>query len=557
VNDDMQATPVPQRAIPLPSGRPPDARPEAEARTGFAPPLNALAVGSMLAEYRIEGVLGSGGFGITYLGRDTHLEKRVAIKEFLPASLAVRTLDGSIMPVNTDHRYNYAWGLDRFLQEARTLARFSHPNIVGVNRYFPANGTGYMVMHYEDGESLNARLKRERTTTEAAIRAWLLPLLDGLEAVHRAGFLHRDIKPSNIFIRADSSPVLLDFGASREASGDCTLTAIVTPGYAAFEQYARDGNQGPWSDVYSMAAVLFRAVTGDNPPDAVSRMKADRVPSRLAAFATSFDPRFLAAIDLGLALDERRRPANVAAWRCAFNDASETPRSPKSRERATGPGAAAPARPFAPASQVPALQANAAATIATADAPGVAGTPASGSVLRWTALGLAAAFAVSAAAQWWTRHRDDAVAPVSGYVQGRIVERPIPHEPPPSPVAPSSVAPAASLVSDRAVNAFREADRLPPPARAESSPPRRDAAPFHPDTGNPRGEPARSMARAFADADVDGDGYLSMEEARRHMRPAAERFREIDADGDGRLSLDELRRFRGRNGPRAPFPPPR
>ena len=549
MDNDKQSIPAPHRAPSPAAVRARDAPSEAEARTRFAPPLNALAVGSMLAEYRIEGVLGSGGFGITYLGRDTHLEKRVAIKEFLPASLAVRTLDGSIMPVNTDHRYNYAWGLDRFLQEARTLARFSHPNIVGVNRYFPANGTGYMVMHYEDGESLNARLKRERTTTEAAMRAWLLPLLDGLEAVHRAGFLHRDIKPSNIFIRANGSLVLLDFGASREASGDCTLTAIVTPGYAAFEQYARDGNQGPWSDVYSMAAVLFRAVTGENPPDAVSRTKTDRVPSRLAACATCFDPRFLAAIEWGFVLDERRRPENVAAWRCAFNDASDELRSPALPGRATGPAAAAVAQPVASASQASALQAGSAATVATAAAP----PP--GNVLRWTAFGLAAALAVSAAAQWWTRHQDEAVAPASGTVQGRVVERPIPRDLPSSPAGPSSVAPAASPVSDSAAKASHEADRLPPPARGESGPLRREAAPFRPDAGIPRSEPAPPMARAFTDADINGDGYLSMEEARRHMRPVAERFREIDADGDDRVSLDDLRRFRGRNGPRAPVPP--
>ena len=121
---------------------------------------NALPLNAMLLEYRLEAVLGAGGFGITYLGWDTNLEKHVAIKEYLPGELAIRALDGSVVPVNTEHEYNYQWGLDRFIQEARTLAKFSHPNIVRVNRFFEANGTSYMVMDYEAGESLYQYLKR-------------------------------------------------------------------------------------------------------------------------------------------------------------------------------------------------------------------------------------------------------------------------------------------------------------------------------------------------------------------------------------------------------------
>ncbi len=200
---------------------------------------NALDLNSTLGEYRLEAVLGVGGFGITYLAQDSNLEKRVAIKEYLPGDLAVRALDGSVVPVSTDHRSDYQWGLDAFIQEARTLARFSHPHIVRVNRYFEANGTGYMVMDYEDGESLNQLLKRAPFPAEPDLRRILLPLLDGLAAVHAEKFLHRDIKPSNIFLRANGSPVLLDFGAARPTGGATrALTAIVTPGYAPPEQYA-------------------------------------------------------------------------------------------------------------------------------------------------------------------------------------------------------------------------------------------------------------------------------------------------------------------------------
>ncbi|HXF67737.1 MAG TPA: serine/threonine-protein kinase, partial [Burkholderiales bacterium] len=241
---------------------------------------NALPLKSMLLEYRLEAVLGAGGFGMTYLGWDTHLEKHVAIKEYLPVELAVRALDGSVVPVTTEHEYNYRWGLERFILEARTLAKFSHPHIVRVMRYFEANATGYMVMDYERGESLNLRLGRGPAPDEAQLEAILLPLLDGLQAVHEAGFLHRDIKPSNIFIRESGGPVLLDFGAARQAIGGATksLTSVLTPGYAPLEQYSSDGRQGPWSDIYALAGVLYRALTGENPPDAVSRMKNDPVP---------------------------------------------------------------------------------------------------------------------------------------------------------------------------------------------------------------------------------------------------------------------------------------
>jgi len=282
--------------------------------------LNALPAGSMLLEYRLDSVLGAGGFGITYLGWDTHLEKHVAIKEYLPGELAIRALDGSVVPVNTESEFNYKWGLERFIQEARTLAKFSHPNIVRVNRYFEAHGTSYMVMDYEAGASLYQSLKGASQPDEARLKSILLPILDGLDAVHRTGFLHRDIKPSNVFIRENGSPVLLDFGSARHATSGVSknLTAIVSPGYAPLEQYAGDGNQGPWSDIYALSGVMYRAVTGENPPDAVKRMKSDEVPAKLTAARTRYGENFLKAIEWGLALDEKMRPQSVATWRELF-----------------------------------------------------------------------------------------------------------------------------------------------------------------------------------------------------------------------------------------------
>jgi len=281
---------------------------------------NALPVQAALHEYRIEQVLGVGGFGMTYLARDTHLDKQVAIKEYLPVELAMRAGDGTVQPASTEREADYKWGLERFLQEARTLAKFSHPHIVRVARYFEANATAYMVMEYERGEPLKSLMAGTPQMPEAQLRRILEPILDGLAAVHAAGFLHRDIKPDNIFIRADGTPVLIDFGAARNALGGETraLTAVLTPGYAPLEQYATDGNQGPWTDLYALAGVLFQAVTGRKPPDAVTRMRGDAVPEALAAQRGRYSAPFLDAIERAMKLDEKQRPQNVAQWREAF-----------------------------------------------------------------------------------------------------------------------------------------------------------------------------------------------------------------------------------------------
>lgn len=280
---------------------------------------NALAIGSMLMEYRLESVLGAGGFGITYLAFDTNLEKKVAIKEYLPSSVAVRS-GTTVLPTSAGQEQDYRWGLDRFIQESRTLARFTHPHIVRVNRFFEANGTGYMVMDYEDGESLKAYLERNPFPAEGALKALMAPLLDGLEKVHALGFLHRDIKPDNIFVRKDGGAVLIDFGSSRQAVGGSAqaLTTLVSPGYAPFEQYTTTAEQGPWSDIYSLAGVLYFAVTGQSPPDAITRMKADTLAQGLGTARMRYSTPLVDAIGWGLALEEVNRPRTVAQWREAL-----------------------------------------------------------------------------------------------------------------------------------------------------------------------------------------------------------------------------------------------
>jgi len=287
-----------------------------------APPVyrNALPMQSMLQEYRIEQVLGTGGFGITYRARDANLDKEVAIKEYLPGDLAMRAPDGKVVAQATQHEAGYQWGLERFLLEARTLAKFSHPHIVRVLRYFEANATAYMVMDYEQGDPLKVLLQHEPRPPEAKLKALVAPLLEGLEAVHAAGFLHRDIKPDNIFVRADGRPVLIDFGAARQALGGETksLTSILTPGYAPLEQYSGEGKQGPWTDLYALGGVLYRAVVDKNPPDAVARLREDSLGAGLGSARQRYSAGFLRAIEWALALDEKARPQSVAQWRAAL-----------------------------------------------------------------------------------------------------------------------------------------------------------------------------------------------------------------------------------------------
>lgn len=294
---------------------------------------NALPSGSKLQWYQIENVLGQGSFGITYLAKDLNLGQKVAIKEFLPTELSVREQDSSVRPVSPDKAEIFSWGLERFLSEAQTLAHFKHPNIVRVLSVFQANNTAYMIMEYEQGESLEAALKHHRIEGEGSLRAALFRILDGLERVHEAGFIHRDIKPGNIYLREDDSPVLLDFGSARQAIGAETraLTTVVTPGYAPFEQYSTNpesDKQGPWTDIYGAAATLYRAVSGRAPLDGVTRAHVilegnpDPVEPAIEVGKGSYSPGFLAAIDRGLSFHHAERPQCVAEWRALFEASS-------------------------------------------------------------------------------------------------------------------------------------------------------------------------------------------------------------------------------------------
>jgi len=520
---------------------------------------NALQTGSMLAEYRLEAVLGAGGFGMTYLGWDTHLEKHVAIKEYLPTDLAVRALDGSVVPITTELKHNYQWGLDRFLLEARTLAKFSHPHIVRVNRYFESHGTGYMVMDYEKGQSLSQILKASPAPDEARLKSILMPLLDGLQQVHAAGFLHRDIKPANIFVRDNGSPVLIDFGASRQALGGATrsITAVLTPGYAPLEQYSSDGNQGPWTDIYAMAGVLYRAFANDNPPDAVSRLKSDAVPGALGALRGRVSEPMLRAMEWALTLEEKRRPQTVQEWKRVLEGAGLPPPSAQSATMAR-PGASAPAAPQAARQGQTVIETRRVTRPPRGKEPSHAG--------RWLVIGFVAVGAALAAGAWnkqraakererleVARSDTERAEQTRKELERAAAERrraeeevrrltaptvePIAQEqqaPPPS--APAAEAPPAPVAAPKP--ALVQLQPLPPRERPGRE---RDDRPGPDD----KKEKHRQLAeQEFRAADSNGDGYLSPDEVRGRF-PAIERdHRRVDFDGDGRISPHEFIEFR-------------
>ena len=285
----------------------------------------ALRSGFMLEEYQIERVLGSGGFGITYYAWDRHLDKAVAIKEYLPNEFAVRYEDTTVAPKSSSDAETYEWGLTRFLEEARILAGFDHPNINRVYRRLEAHGTAYMVLEYLPGESLSARLKRTGRLSPEEVWRLFNELLSGLSEVHRQDYVHRDIKPGNIMFREDGGAVLLDFGAARQAVGQRSksITSILTPGYAPLEQYdQKAADVGPWSDFYALGVVAYRCVTGVGEGELLDAVARARLASRgerekdmrpvVELAKGQYDQRLLNAIDWCMRVDERERPQGVA-----------------------------------------------------------------------------------------------------------------------------------------------------------------------------------------------------------------------------------------------------
>ena len=323
---------------------------------------SALPKGHRIDEYEIVRVLGAGGFGITYLAFDHQLDGPIALKEYFPAAAARRVAGRRVAPSATENRAVFTWGLDRFIDEARSIHRFRHPNVARAHRYLEAHGTAYIVMEYVEGRSLQRVLDglvgRLRLSVDQW-RRWLDALLDGLAHIHDHGFLHRDIKPANLMIRAGClTPVLIDFGAARMAARDRTHTQVLTPGYAPIEQYSSEGLQGPPTDIYALAAVSYRVLTGEPLSSAPDRVLDDDF-EPLAGRIARADPQWLAAIDHGLALRPEDRPQEIPAWRAAMRRrgrGARTGRAEADRNGTGGPAGRLPAHDSPPPRRVNAVR---------------------------------------------------------------------------------------------------------------------------------------------------------------------------------------------------------
>lgn len=321
-----------------------------------------LPAGTRLRNYELLSVLGHGGFGITYYARDTTLGREVAVKEYLPTTLALRENGTTVVPRSTQFAEDFIWGRERFLEEARILATLEGaPAVVRVYDFLEANGTAYMVMGLARGDTLDQRLKRDGKLAPEVIGRLLERLLDGLEAVHNAGFLHRDVKPANVILDASNNPTLIDFGASRASMADRTaaMTAIFTPRYAAAEQLTSD-KQGPWTDIYGLSATLYHAITGKAPPSSLERALNDAYEPLAKLAPEGYAPSLLQGIDAGLTVRAKDRPQKIADWRAILSgtDMSESESDATVFERRK-PRAAMPAVPPAPP---PAARPRAAAT---------------------------------------------------------------------------------------------------------------------------------------------------------------------------------------------------
>lgn len=283
---------------------------------------DGLPEGTTIEGFQILRPLGEGGFGIVYLAWDAVLERHVAIKEYMPSTLAVRGEDTLGVSMRSErHRGTFDAGLRSFLNEARLLARFDHPALLKVFRFWEAHGTAYMAMPYYEGPTLKEVLAGEATApSEAQLREWLHPLLDALAVLHRENCLHRDVSPDNILLTS-TGPVLLDFGAARRVISDMTqgLTAVLKPGFAPIEQYGGVMTQGPWTDLYALAGVVYYAITGQLPPASAGRVVSDSFEPLADTYGGLYTDGFVHAIDAALSLRPEARPQDVAQFRALID----------------------------------------------------------------------------------------------------------------------------------------------------------------------------------------------------------------------------------------------
>ena len=284
----------------------------------------ALPMGTVLREWRIDEVLGVGGFGIVYKAQGIYFNELVAIKEYFPSSISERDSEDTVVPIDSEAEEVHALGLKKFVEEAKLLWNLStpsrHPNIVSVRSLFEIHGTAYMVMDFEDGLSLSRMLKQGRRFNERSLWNILQPIAEGLERAHRVGVLHRDIKPPNILINEDNRPVLIDFGSARFDTAEATSTKVTfhTPPYAAIEQYVKTYPQGPWTDIYALGVVMYECVTGEKPPEVLERLHAGLGKPLADGKWPGYSKKFLAAIDTAMTVKPDERPQSLSQWLAMF-----------------------------------------------------------------------------------------------------------------------------------------------------------------------------------------------------------------------------------------------
>jgi non-specific serine/threonine protein kinase len=290
----------------------------------------ALPPGTVLREWRLEQVLGVGGFGIVYKGRGIYFDELVAIKEYFPSSISDRKDGDTVVPSSSDAEEVHALGLKKFVEEAKLLWNLSkptrHPNIVSVRSLFEIHGTAYMIMDFEDGAPLSDLIKKHKKFSEAELLALIRPMGEGLERAHRVGVLHRDIKPANILIKENGEPVLIDFGSARFDSGQATSTKVTfhTPPYAPIEQYVKTYQQGPWTDIYALGVVLFECVTNTKPPEVLERMHGGLGQTLQEGDWPGYSRAFLRAVDAAMTIRPGDRPSSISQWLALFEDENAT-----------------------------------------------------------------------------------------------------------------------------------------------------------------------------------------------------------------------------------------
>ncbi|GAP36308.1 serine/threonine protein kinase [Piscinibacter sakaiensis] len=437
---------------------------------------NALPPGTLLGEFELTGVIGEGGFGIVYAATDHSLQRRVALKEYMPSSLAERTDGTQVRSLSEEDEATFRKGLDSFINEARLLAQFDHPSLVKVHRFWEANGTAYMVMPLYEGPTLREVLRKRSTAPdEAWLRALLEPLTEALAVIHAQQCYHRDIAPDNVLLLAGSNrPLLLDFGAARRVIGDKhqAFTVMLKPGYTPIEQYADmpDMAQGPWTDIYALGAVVHFAILGQKPAAAVSRLLKDQYVPLAQQVGGHYSAGFLDAIDRSLALKPADRPQDILAFRDALGFGplpSEGGRVwvpsalPVDTTRRPGPQDALPAAPAAAPLPTPPRPSPRPAPAPADTDGGDAEPPPSRRAALLTGVGLAAV-AVGAGG-WWMASRQRGPAPAVASAPpagpaasaGVPASRPVPAVAPPASVAAPAPAPAVPAGPFDVVAEFR------------------------------------------------------------------------------------------------------